>query len=63
MSKGHHKQGGRRKKGDWLVIERGRANKHRAPRTTVRCPHVHGHLVQQHAFLAHLAGCTGRRQY
>lgn len=63
MSRGHHKAGARRKRGDWLVIARGRANKRRMPRTTVRCPHVHAHLLQQSAFLAHLAGCTGRRTY
>jgi len=58
MSRGHNKGSGHhRQPNAWAAIARGRANKQRYDRGTVRCPHGH-HAVPAKSFLTHLNTCT-----
>lgn len=56
MSRGHNKAGSRRKTGDWQAIARGRANKSRYHRETMRCPSSR-HLINVNSLKSHMNVC------
>jgi len=56
VSRGHNKAGSRRKTGDWQAIARGRANKSRYHRETMRCPSSR-HLINVNSLKSHMNVC------
>jgi hypothetical protein len=56
MSRGNHKTGPRRKPGEWVTLARGRTNRQRTHRATMRCPNS-AHVIAVNTLVAHMNSC------